>query len=355
MTARIGRRAAEESMKEIVSFMDPMNAIILCAGLGKGTGTGALPVVFKELYARHQVVVSLAAMPRLSEGRALRAERALHELFSIGPTMPVWSEEIRNTKNIEDAWQQACQGSLMIQLELLRELLLGVGEANSDLADFKSVISAGNMLSGGVYKIAAEEKPEPQRIAAALLRNKLLNMRKTALRAKSLMFLFHGEISPEIEDRIVMAVRSRTDAPPDKVEVFPGHYAVQDQDRWIGFLMTTEPPFAIKAEVREKEAEKGSLMVSPPAEPIYIHQKVLLRCHEKGVGKQIEISPDLRQGWLRETGKPTQQRDPHVLQELQEKIFAETQVRPDMPSGLIIPAAGNGNSKVLGIFRGRTH
>ena len=45
----IGKSAAEESIQDILSELNDSNMVFITAGLGGGTGTGAAPVMLKQL------------------------------------------------------------------------------------------------------------------------------------------------------------------------------------------------------------------------------------------------------------------------------------------------------------------
>jgi len=81
----MGYAAAEESMEEIRAAVEGAQLVILCVGMGGGTGSGAARLV--GLVARQQgaLVVSFATMPFAFEGRRrmAQAEEALAALQSV--------------------------------------------------------------------------------------------------------------------------------------------------------------------------------------------------------------------------------------------------------------------------------
>ncbi|MFA5965635.1 MAG: cell division protein FtsZ [Sphingomonas sp.] len=64
----IGRRAAEESMPEIVAALAGTRLCIVAAGLGGGTGTGAAPVIARAARAIGAVTIGIAIKPFRFEG-----------------------------------------------------------------------------------------------------------------------------------------------------------------------------------------------------------------------------------------------------------------------------------------------
>jgi cell division protein FtsZ len=78
----IGRTAAEEGIGEILSALADATIVILVAGLGGGTGSGALPVVAEISREHNALVIVVATMPFRFEGRR-RHEQAMQTLAAV--------------------------------------------------------------------------------------------------------------------------------------------------------------------------------------------------------------------------------------------------------------------------------
>ena len=78
----VGRRAAEESVDAIRAFVQGAELVILVAGLGGGSGTGATPVIARVAREAGAVVAAIVSMPFAFEGRrrTQQAEEALEVL-----------------------------------------------------------------------------------------------------------------------------------------------------------------------------------------------------------------------------------------------------------------------------------
>ena len=79
----VARRAAEESEPEISAlFDDDTKMVIITAGMGCGTGTGAAPVVARIAHEKGVLTVGLVTIPFLFEGslRHLRALAGIEEM-----------------------------------------------------------------------------------------------------------------------------------------------------------------------------------------------------------------------------------------------------------------------------------
>jgi cell division protein FtsZ len=65
----IGRAAAEESSRELAEAMQGADMIFLTAGMGGGTGTGAIPIAAEIARAQGAIVVSIVTLPFSFEGK----------------------------------------------------------------------------------------------------------------------------------------------------------------------------------------------------------------------------------------------------------------------------------------------
>ncbi|HJW97230.1 MAG TPA: cell division protein FtsZ, partial [archaeon] len=64
----VGRRAAEESEKDLRKLVEGADMIYLCAGMGGGTGTGAAPVIARIAKELGSIVIGCTTMPFKIEG-----------------------------------------------------------------------------------------------------------------------------------------------------------------------------------------------------------------------------------------------------------------------------------------------
>ncbi len=91
-----GKQAAEESYDDIKNALDGSDLIIIAAGLGGGTGTGAAPVFAKAAKETGALTIGVVTKPFAYEGsrRAKLAEEGLKELHEVCDSIVV----IPNTK-----------------------------------------------------------------------------------------------------------------------------------------------------------------------------------------------------------------------------------------------------------------
>jgi cell division protein FtsZ len=78
----IGYAAAEDGADEIKSALDGGGLVVLCAGLGGGTGSGAAPLIANFARQQHALVIAFVTLPFTFEGRRrmAQAEEALASL-----------------------------------------------------------------------------------------------------------------------------------------------------------------------------------------------------------------------------------------------------------------------------------
>ncbi len=78
----IGRAAAEETIEEILSYLEGSNMVFVTAGMGGGTGTGAAPVIAQAARQAGILTVGVVTKPFHFEGthRMKLAENGITEL-----------------------------------------------------------------------------------------------------------------------------------------------------------------------------------------------------------------------------------------------------------------------------------
>lgn len=145
----VGENAAEESTKELAALLRGADMVFLTAGMGGGTGTGAIPIAAKVAKASGAVTIAIVTKPFSFElGRRQRnAEEGLAKLKEFTDTLLV----IPNDKLIEiaprdlplemaftladDVLRQGVQG--------ISELITETGLINVDFSHIKNIMTRG--------------------------------------------------------------------------------------------------------------------------------------------------------------------------------------------------------------------
>jgi cell division protein FtsZ len=151
----IGRKSALEDTERILEVLEGSDMVFLTAGLGGGTGTGALPIVASLAAEVGALTVAVVTKPFGFEGkrRGGLAERGVDELRgSVDTLITIPNERLLNFVDrgtplseafqiADDVLQQAVQG--------ISDLITVPGEVNVDFADVKSVMSGMGMALMG--------------------------------------------------------------------------------------------------------------------------------------------------------------------------------------------------------------
>lgn len=151
----VGRRAAEESEKDISKMLRGADMVFITAGMGGGTGTGAAPLIAAAAREAGALVIGIVTKPFSFEGerRMSSADRGIEELKgNVDTLITVPNDKLlemidRKTslldafKVVDDVLQQGVQG--------VSDLITVHGLINLDFADVKSIMQdAGSALMG---------------------------------------------------------------------------------------------------------------------------------------------------------------------------------------------------------------
>lgn len=151
----VGRKAALEDTERILEMLDGADMIFLTAGMGGGTGTGALPILASLASEIGALTVAVVTKPFAFEGRRRMqiAERGIEELRdSVDTLITIPNERLlsfveRGTPLAEafriadDVLRQAVQG--------ISDLITVPGEVNVDFADVRAIMSGMGMALMG--------------------------------------------------------------------------------------------------------------------------------------------------------------------------------------------------------------
>lgn len=160
----VGKKAALESADEIKQYLSGADMVIVCVGLGGGTGTGAAPVVAQIAKDLGALTVAVATKPFTMEGgrRVKTAQRGFEELNKITdsiiivPNDKVLSIIGKNTglresfRHIDDVLARAARGISSVILEY------GAGDINVDFADLTKAMQHKGLALMGIGEGSGE-------------------------------------------------------------------------------------------------------------------------------------------------------------------------------------------------------
>lgn len=151
----IGRSSANENRNVISEALRGADLIFITAGLGGGTGTGAVPVVAEIAREAGALIVAMVIKPFPFEAyrRSLRAEAAIKELKGKVDTLISISNQslFANLNDVSavNAFKVADE-ALFQGVRSISDLIMMPGRINLDLADVKTVIAEGGRAALGV-------------------------------------------------------------------------------------------------------------------------------------------------------------------------------------------------------------
>ncbi|MDC0093187.1 cell division protein FtsZ [Alphaproteobacteria bacterium] len=177
--ADTGRKAAEESIEEILSELGDVNMLFITTGMGGGTGSGAAPVIAKAAKDKGILTVAVVTKPFDFEGKKRMdvAENGLsllkqcvdtliiipnQNLFKIANEKTTFAEAF---KMADDVLYQGVCG--------ITDLITNPGMINLDFADIKTIMGNMGKAMMGTGESSGEERAK--NAAQAALDNPLLD------------------------------------------------------------------------------------------------------------------------------------------------------------------------------------
>jgi len=175
---RIGAKAAEVDRQAIEDVVAGAQLVFLCAGMGGGTGTGAIPVVAQIAKEQGAIVVAMVTYPfDLERVRKLKAEEGIQELRKYADSVII----LDNNRLVKLVPNLPMPEAFAMADDILAKAIGGLvwtitqpSLINIDFADVRAIMGSGDVgfISVGTGKgndrvIAAAE---------AVLKNKLLDV-----------------------------------------------------------------------------------------------------------------------------------------------------------------------------------
>ena len=191
----VGEKAAIESKEDIKQVLAGTQLLFLTAGMGGGTGTGAIPVVAEIAQEMGIQTIAIVTKPFLFEGRlrGTRAEAGIEKLKQHVNSLILISNDkllkiAGNQKmSIINAFKMA-DNVLEQGIKSITDLITSVGDINVDFADVTTMLTYKGMAYMGIGEAKGEGRMVDavnQAIDNALTENKINN-------AKGVIFNVRG-------------------------------------------------------------------------------------------------------------------------------------------------------------------
>ena len=176
----LGKRSAEEDLDKILESVGHADIVFLTAGLGGGTGSGALPVIARALKEKGVLSIAIVTKPFLFEGkrRSNVAEQALANIKKEVDTLIV----IPNQKLLEVVDQHVSMIDAFSMInDILGQSVKGIsdiitkpGHINVDFADVRTIMKDRGLAVMGTARASGERRAEEaalKAISSPLLEN----------------------------------------------------------------------------------------------------------------------------------------------------------------------------------------
>jgi len=290
----VGRKSALEDTERILELLDGADMVFLTAGLGGGTGTGAMPIFASLASELGALTVAVVTKPFLFEGRRRLelADRGIEELRAAVDTLiTIPNERLLNFVDrgtplteafgiADDVLRQAVQG--------ISDLITVPGEVNVDFADVKTIMTGMGMalMGTGVAKGENRALEAAQRAISSPL------LEETSIEgAKGVLLNISG--GPDLSlHEVDEAARVIGEAVDPSANIISGLVVREDLEEEMkvtviatGFLMDPmRDPFPARTAQQELEGESAPIYdkieEAPPAgeedrEDIPFYRKVI--------------------------------------------------------------------------------
>ena len=175
----IGQASADESLNEIINFIQGSNMVFITAGMGGGTGTGASHVIARAAKELNILTVGVVTLPFLYEGptRMRRAIQGLEELKKhVDTNIVIPNQNLFRVASEKTTFEESFGLSnrvLKQGVQSVTDLMVRPGLINLDFADVETVMSGmGKAMMG-----TGEAEGEKRAIEAAdtALKNPLID------------------------------------------------------------------------------------------------------------------------------------------------------------------------------------
>jgi len=160
----VGRKAAEESGEELYEVLRGADMVFLTAGMGGGTGTGAMPIAAAIAREGGALTIGVVTRPFSFEGSRRRqvAEEGIERLKEQVDTLIVIPNDrllqiVEKRASLQDAFRMA-DDVLRQGIQGISELITVPGLINLDFADVRTIMSEGGAALMAVGKGSGETR-----------------------------------------------------------------------------------------------------------------------------------------------------------------------------------------------------
>ena len=190
-----GKAAAEESYNEICEYIDGAHMAFIAAGMGGGTGTGAISTIAKACKEKGLLTVAVVTKPFNYEGkkRMENAEKGIEELRNhVDTIIVIPNQNLFIVSEPKTTYAEAfciVDQVLHAGVRAVTDLIIQPGLVNLDFADIRTIMSEMGTAVFGTGEASGERRAIEA--AEAAITNPLLE-RVTIENAKGLLVNISG-------------------------------------------------------------------------------------------------------------------------------------------------------------------
>ncbi|RMF14130.1 MAG: cell division protein FtsZ [Candidatus Dadabacteria bacterium] len=151
----VGRQAAEEDRERLREVLEGSDMVFVTAGMGKGTGTGAAPIVAQVAKEVGALTVAIVTTPFSYEGRqrARNAEYGVQELVGTVDTLiTIPNDRLLSLAKKDTSFKDAFRLADLVLYDSVRgisDVITVPGIINTDFADVRTVMANRGMAVMG--------------------------------------------------------------------------------------------------------------------------------------------------------------------------------------------------------------
>ena len=219
----MGRKAAEESLDEVLAELADSHMVFITAGMGGGTGTGAAPVIARAAKERGILTVGVITKPFDFEGkrRMEQADTGVEALQTYVDTLIVIPNQnlfrLANERTtLADTFHMA-DAVLHQGVCGVTDLMLKPGLINLDFADIRAVMSEMGKAMMGTGEASGETRATEA--AESAINNPLLDD-SSMKGAKAVLINITGGMDMTLFEVDEAANRIRAEVDPDATIIF---------------------------------------------------------------------------------------------------------------------------------------
>jgi cell division protein FtsZ len=174
----IGAKSAEVDRQQLEEVLYGAQLVFLCAGMGGGTGTGAMPVVAQIAKEQGAIVVSMVTYPfDLERVRKLKADEGIQRLRKYSDSVII----LDNNRLVKLVPNLPMNEAFAVADDILAKAIGGLvwtitqpSLINIDFADVRSIMASGDV--GFISVGTGKGNDKVTAAAEAVLKNKLLDV-----------------------------------------------------------------------------------------------------------------------------------------------------------------------------------